>query len=130
VQLAKDPNEIYWIIESGQRPIGWTAIHRIDWRQGSGITGTVIGETAELHKGMGSEAMRLRTRYALTNLPLRKLKANYVDGNVASARALESVGYRTVGRYRQEWYVDGRWEDVVLTEILKAEWEHDERERG
>ena len=67
--------------------------------------------------------MQLRTRYAFTQLPLRKLKAAYYDGNVASAKAQAAAGYREVGRYREDVFIDGRWRDHVITEVLREDWE-------
>ena len=51
--------------------------------------------------------MQLRARYAFTQLPLRKLKSAYFDGNVASA----SPGGRRLSRggaVPADRFVDGR----------------------
>jgi RimJ/RimL family protein N-acetyltransferase len=67
--------------------------------------------------------MQLRTTYAFTQLPLRKLKSGYVEGNTASARAQAAAGYREVGRWHRDRFVDGEWRDHVLTEVLREDWE-------
>jgi RimJ/RimL family protein N-acetyltransferase len=121
-KVAGDPNEIYWIVQNNGQAVGATGIHDIRWREGIGSTGTVIGQSELWGLGLGTEIMTLRNRYAFTALPFRKLKATYVEGNEASARALASTGYKTVGRLRSESFVDGRWRDVVLLEILREEW--------
>jgi len=56
-------------------------------------------------------------------LPLRKLKSGYVDGNEASARAQAAAGYREAGRWRRDQFVDGEWRDLVLTELMREDWE-------
>ena len=66
--------------------------------------------------------MQLRTTYAFTQLPLRKLKAAYLEGNEASARAQAAAGYREVGRWRGDRFVDGGWIDLILTEVLRDDW--------
>jgi RimJ/RimL family protein N-acetyltransferase len=66
--------------------------------------------------------MQLRARYAFIQLPLRKLKSSYFDGNVASGRAQAAAGYREVGRFRADRFVDGRWVDEVVTEMLREDW--------
>ena len=66
--------------------------------------------------------MQLRARYAFTQLPLRKLKSGYLQGNVASARAMAAAGYREVGRWHSERWIDGEWRDHVLTEVLREDW--------
>jgi RimJ/RimL family protein N-acetyltransferase len=67
--------------------------------------------------------MQLRTRYAFTQLPLRKLKAGYFDGNEASAKAQAASGYREIGRHHADLFVDGKWRDHVMTEVMREDWE-------
>jgi RimJ/RimL family protein N-acetyltransferase len=122
-KMARDPDQVVWVVEREGVAVGITAIHAIDWRNGSGTTGTVIGDKAAWGKGLGREVMQLRTRYAFTQLPLRKLKSAYLDGNEASARAQASSGYRKVGSYRADMFVDGAWRDHVVTEVLREDWE-------
>ena len=122
-KMAKEPNDVVWVIEHGRKAVGTTAIHAINWREGWGTTGTVIGDKSVWGKGLGRELMQLRARYAFTQLPLRKLKSAYLEGNDASAKAQAAAGYREVGRYRKDMFVDGRWRDHILTEVLREEWE-------
>jgi RimJ/RimL family protein N-acetyltransferase len=122
-KVAKDPNHIQWVIELEGAPVGTTSIVQIDWKNGFGTTGTVIGDKAVWGKGFGRELMQLRTEYAFTQLPLRKLKSGYIEGNVASAKAQAAAGYREVGRWQRDRFVDGEWRDHVLTEVLREDWE-------
>ena len=119
---AKEPNSVVWVIEVEGRAVGTTGIREIDWKNGFGTTGTMIGDRSLWGRGIGREAMQLRARYAFTQLPLRKLKSSYFDGNVASGRAQAAAGYREVGRYHADRFVDGRWVDEVLTEVLREDW--------
>ena len=66
--------------------------------------------------------MRLRTRYAFQELGLETLVTHVLEGNTASRRALESVGYQTVGTYRRHEYRQGRWWDAWIGELLREEW--------
>jgi [ribosomal protein S5]-alanine N-acetyltransferase len=120
--IARDPDSVIWVVEVDGRAVGSTVIRGIDWKNGFGTTGTMIGDRSLWGKGIGRETMHLRARYAFTQLPLRKLKSSYFDGNTASARAQEAAGYREVGRYRADRYVDGRWVDEVMTEVLREDW--------
>jgi RimJ/RimL family protein N-acetyltransferase len=122
-KVAKDPNHIQWVIEFEAAPVGTTAIVQIDWKNGFGTTGTIIGNKAAWGKGLGREMMQLRTAYAFTQLPLRKLKSGYIEGNTASARAQAAAGYREVGRWHRDRFVDGEWRDHVLTEVQRDDWE-------
>lgn len=129
-KTSRDPNEIVWVIEHEGKAVGTTAIHAIDWKNGFGTTGTVIGSKAAWGKGLGREVMHLRTRYAFTQLPLRKLKSAYLDGNQASARAQAASGYREIGRHHADMFIDGKWRDHVLTEVLREDWRKAQRKRA
>jgi ribosomal-protein-alanine N-acetyltransferase len=129
-RMAKSPDDVFWAVEHDGRVVGATAIHQIDWKNGSGTTGTTIGDKALWGKGLGREVMQLRCRFAFTQLPLRKLKSGYYAGNEASARAQASAGYHEVGRYRADKFVDGIWVDHVITEVLREDWEKTTANRG
>src|SRR2546430_2365136 len=105
--LAKDPNVIQWVVEFQGAPVGTTSIMLIDWRNGHGMTGTIIGDKTVWGKGLARELMQLRAEYAFMQLPLRKLKSGYVDGNEASARAQAAAGYPEAGRWRRHQFVAG-----------------------
>jgi ribosomal-protein-alanine N-acetyltransferase len=121
-QMGRDPNAVIWMVEFEGRPVGNTGIRNIDWKNGSGRTGTIIGDKSVWGRGLGRELMQLRCEYAFMQLPLRKLKSAYLEGNEASARAQKAAGYREVGRWRQDHFVDGQWRDHILTEVLREEW--------
>jgi [ribosomal protein S5]-alanine N-acetyltransferase len=122
-KTAADPNSVFWVIEHEGRPIGVTAIEGIDWVNGRGKTGTLIGDKSFWGKGIASEVMRLRADFAFRELPLRKLQSGYLEGNEASRRAQAAAGYREVGRFRAQFFREGRWLDEILTELLREDWE-------
>jgi [ribosomal protein S5]-alanine N-acetyltransferase len=128
-RMAEDRNSMLWAIEREAQLIGTTGIHAIDWANQNGTTGTLIGDKTAWGKGIAAELMRLRADFAFTELPLRKLKSGYVEGNEASRRAQEGAGYREVGRLRGEIFRDGRWLDLILTELQREDWER-ARSRG
>ncbi len=76
-RMARSPDDVVWAIEHQGRPVGASAIHAINWKYGYGTTGTTIGDRSLWGKGIGGETMQLRTSYAFTQLPLRKLKSGY-----------------------------------------------------
>lgn len=129
-RITEDQNSILWAIDHEGRLVGTTGIHAIDWASQHGMTGTLIGDKTAWGKGIAREMMRLRADFAFTQLPLRKLKSGYLEGNEASRRAQEGAGYREVGRLRQEIFRDGRWLDLILTELLREDWERARAQRS
>ena len=120
---ARDPDAIYWVVEHEGHAVGGTGIRAIDWKHGHGTTGTVLGDKSVWGRGLGGEVMKLRAEYLFMQLPLRKLKSGYVDGNVASARAQAAAGYKEVGRWHSDRFVDGVWRDHIMTELVREDWE-------
>ena len=121
-RMARDPDSVFWAVEHVGALVGGTSIVQIDWKHGFGTSGTVIGDKSAWGKGLGRELMQLRAAYAFTQLPLRKLKSGYLAGNEASARAQRSAGYKEVGRWTRDRFIDGEWRDHILTELLREDW--------
>lgn len=121
-KASRSESDLLWAVTVGDRHIGSTGLHAIDWRNRHAVTGNLIGDKTEWGNGYGSEAVRLRTRYAFEMLGLEKLSTQVFAENVASRRALEKSGYRTVGIARREYFRDGRWHDLWLGEVLADEW--------
>jgi RimJ/RimL family protein N-acetyltransferase len=120
---TQDEHHVFWGIEHEGRLVGITSIQGIDWISRHGETGTAIGDRAVWGRGIGTEAMQLRARFAFEMLNLNKLNSGYYEGNQASAEAQRRTGYREVGRRRQELFRNGAWHDMVLTELLREDWE-------
>ena len=92
------------------------------WPNAHGTTGILIGAKDRWGKGIASEAMRLRTRYAFRELNLHKLMTEVFVANAASKRALEKSGYRTVGIRKEHFFTGGTWHDIWLGEVTREEW--------
>lgn len=122
-KIGESKNDVWWVIEADAKAIGATGIHRIDWLNARGITGTVIGDKSTWRKGYGSESMALRTEYAFRQLNLHKLESGALMENEPSRRALRKAGYREVGIQRQHSWRDGAWHDHWLCEVLREDWE-------
>ena len=121
-RAGTDPDHIFWAVEHEGRLVGVTSIVRIDWPNGHGTTGTLIGDKKAWGKGLARELMQLRAEFAFTQTSLRTLRSGYIDGNVASARAQEAAGYKEVGRWHDDRVVNGKWTDEVLTELRREDW--------
>jgi diamine N-acetyltransferase len=115
------------------RPVGNTALHRIDHRNRTAVFGILIGEPDARGKGYGTEAARLMLDYAFTALGLHSVMLTCAEFNQAGLRAYEKAGFREFGRRRQcRWLVGRLWDDVymdclssdfdspVLTRVLRA----------
>jgi [ribosomal protein S5]-alanine N-acetyltransferase len=121
-RVARSEQDVIWGLFVEGTHIGSTGIHQIDWRNRRGMTGILIGDRTWWGRGIAGDSHALRTRYAFEELGLQKLVTQVCDGNTASRRALERVGYRTVGIYRRHEFRRGQWWDVWIGELLRDEW--------
>ena len=81
-------------------------------------SGIFIGRHDLYGKGIASEAIRLRTAYAWSELRLRRVH-NWIGlRNRGSRRANEKAGYRQMGRYPRSWFRSGQWHEEWLGEIF------------
>jgi len=120
--MCRDERRVNWGILVDGVMVGTTSIERIDWRNRHASSGTLIGDRTYWRRGLGSEAMRLRTAYGFRELNLEKMKSGAFAENVGSQRSLERAGYRRVGLEEREIFRDGRWHDIMLYQILREEW--------
>jgi len=109
--VGKDPHQVIWaiVVKHNGRLVGATGLEHIDWRNRRAESGIMIGEKDEWGKGYAGETMRLRTRYAFRELGLETVSTRVVD--------------RQAGVLRHHYFVDGRWHDAWVGEILRDEWE-------
>jgi len=122
-RAGESKNDVLWIIDFDGRTVGATGIHGISWQNAYGTTGILIGDVTAWGKGVASEAMQLRTRYAFRELNLRKLLTEVFVENAPSKRALEKAGYRTVGFHKEQFFTGGKWHDLWVGEVLRSDWE-------
>jgi RimJ/RimL family protein N-acetyltransferase len=113
--LAGTQTEITFAVETLEgEHIGFSDLHRIDWRQGVAGTGTLLGRRDLWGKGFGADAARIRTRYAFDVLGLRLLLSEALADNAGSIGMLTRAGYREVGRIPRRYWKRGAYRDSVL----------------
>jgi RimJ/RimL family protein N-acetyltransferase len=121
--MRSEQTELVLAIETIEgEHIGVSGIHQIDWRNGVGRTGTIIGRKEYWGQGYGSDAVQARTRYAFEVMGLRLLLSEVMVGNVGSLKALHKAGYREVGRIPRRYWKRGAYRDVILLMVDRESW--------
>ena len=79
--------------------------------------------TASRHRqGLGTEAVRLLSRYLINERGHHRLTIDPAAGNAVAIRAYEKVGFRPVGvMSAYERGPDGTWHDGLLMDLLAEE---------
>lgn len=124
-RLSKDSKEeVVFAIETLDGiHLGSSGIHQIDYRSGTCLTGSFIGDKSHWGKGYGTDAAQIRARYCFEVLNLRMLYTAYLEGNERSKRMSEKIGYRECGRYPERYWKRGRYRDEVIMALDRKTWE-------
>lgn len=91
-----------------------TGIIQVDYRQGVGSTGSLIGRKDLWGQGYGTDSIRARTRHAFDVLGLRMLLSEIMSDNVGSLKAVQKYSYREVGRIARRSWKRGAYRDAVI----------------
>jgi RimJ/RimL family protein N-acetyltransferase len=82
----------------------------------------VVGDRAARGQGFGREAVALLVDHLLATTSVERVAATCDVDNVASCRLVEGLGFRREGTLRSAFYHHGRWHDVHLYGVIRADW--------
>ncbi|MFN7038281.1 MAG: GNAT family N-acetyltransferase [Alphaproteobacteria bacterium] len=76
------------------------------------------------YQGLGimKNAVKTALKYIFEVLNLHRVSANYLPYNTRSAKLLESLGFKQEGIALKYLYINGKWEDHILTSLINEEW--------
>lgn len=111
------------VLKENDRLIGATNLRLSDAAQRAAMFGISIGAKAEWNKGYGTEATRLMVRHGFETLNLNRIALTVYEFNPRGMRAYEKAGFRREAVLRQEVYSQGRFWDVYMMGILRADWD-------
>lgn len=95
---------VYWNIDHARAEIGY-ALGRPYWGRG------YMTEAAGRITAFGFESMKLNRVEARCEVP-----------NVGSARVMQKIGMSYEGILRQQMFVKGKYQDLMMYSILRSEW--------
>ena len=110
------------VLNDGDRHIGNTSLHGIDWLNKVAETGTLIGQKELWGEGYATEAKGLLLEYAFNTLGMERMESHAMAFNPASQRHLLKNGYVQEGVFRQRIFRDGARHDTIHYGLLRSEW--------
>jgi len=117
-----DRDVVFTIYElQSMRPIGTAGMHNIDYSNGTGEFGIMIGEKDCWGKGFGTEATILVLDTAFTGLGLHNVMLRVHAYNERGIGAYTRAGFRIIGRRREAHRIGGKTYDDVLMDCLSTE---------
>jgi RimJ/RimL family protein N-acetyltransferase len=102
-------------------PIGVVGLSSIHPRFRTALLWYALGEQHFAGRGLTGRAGAEVVRIGFHELDLRAIHAWVVDGNEASVRILENIGFRRIGRQRQCHTIEGQRRDRLLFDIVPDE---------
>jgi RimJ/RimL family protein N-acetyltransferase len=111
----------FLVAHDSQELLGTMGIHGINYRQGHGTTGAMIGNQKFHGKGYGTDAKMQLLHWAFTELNLRKVMSNVLSTNPRSKRYLEKTGYREIGCRKRHSLFRGEFVDEHVMEVFKED---------
>jgi RimJ/RimL family protein N-acetyltransferase len=95
----------------------------VDLVNRTGMLGIVIGEKSRWDQGYGEEAVNLLLDYGFNLLNLNNVMLGTFSFNKRAIRCYEKVGFKLVGRRREARIIAGEKHDLILMDILAAQFE-------
>lgn len=78
---------------------------------------------AEQGKGYMTEALQAAIHYVFQELNMHRIMANYIPHNQRSGNVLKRLGFVVEGYARDYLFIDGKWQDHILTSITNPNWQ-------
>ena len=101
---------------------GTIYLRDVDYQHKKAEYGIYICEDSALGKGYAIEASRQILHYAFHTLHLNKVFLRVLAGNEKAMRTYRACGFVPEGRFRQDVFVNGHFEDVIFMSVLECEW--------
>lgn len=73
-------------------------------------------------KGFMSEAVKAVVEYGFKEKNLHRIMANYMPSNVRSGNLLRRLGFTVEGYAKDYLFLNGKWEDHILTSKSNPNW--------
>jgi RimJ/RimL family protein N-acetyltransferase len=112
--------------DDGDQPIGVVGLANVDRAFKTASVWCVLGN--KRYGGAGTQAVSQMLTLGFTELGLEAVNAWTVETNVPARRLVEQLHFTYIGRQRRCHYMDGRYLDRLLFDILATEhkgWSHD-----
>lgn len=98
--------------------IGTHTIHEVNRNCEIGI---FIGDSEYRGKGYGSEALSIFMDHMFNQINMNSISLLAFEYNKRAIKCYEKLGFKLVGKMRQNKYLDGEYHDTLIMDILKSE---------
>lgn len=122
LEAKSNPEATFVIVTlDGDKMIGTVSLEEINHIKRSAKLGIFIGDEEYRDKGYGTEAIRLILDYGFNYLNLNNIGLGLMEFNDRAYNCYKKCGFKEFGRRRKSEFVDGKYYDYILMDILKEE---------
>lgn len=114
--------EFRFFMQCKNQLVGTIGLKNINHRMLFGEIGYGVGEAFH-GKGFGTAGLKLFAEKIFAETSLRRIIAYVAEGNSASRRILEKVGFIQEGILREHYLIQGKPVNEVLYGFLRSDWE-------
>lgn len=122
-QQLQDQRALELGIVLNREIIGGIGMHEWDHMLKKAQVGYWIRKEHE-GKGIVTRCLERLIDFLFEKPGLNKIEIHFMPSNKRSAALAQKLGLKVEGVIRQSYFMNGRLEDLVITGILKSEWEH------
>lgn len=101
--------------------IGTISLENVNSISKAAELGIFIGEKDYLSKGYGAEAIMLVLDYGFNYLNLNSIRLQVLEFNQRAMKCYNKCGFIETGRIRKIEYLNGKYYDAILMDILREE---------
>lgn len=112
------------IVREGDVHIGNIAFRQIDYIHRSAEYAIIVGEKKYWGKGYAFEASCLLLKHGFDNLNLHRIFLGTPANNLGMVKLAESLGMTMEGVGREEFFKNGRYQDVKHYAVLRSEFKY------
>lgn len=105
-----------------ETPVGHAMVRKVDWESRNADLAYGIHPDEE-GNGYATEAAGLCLTHAFDGMGLHKVTAMVLEGNEASMRVLEKLGFEKEGVFREQINSFGDYVDTHHFGLLRSEWQ-------
>ena len=116
----------HFVIETAERPIGYLSYSGIDWAHRRCSSGSYIVD-AEARRTVAGFLHSFIMDYCFYILEMNKIVNYFMEGNDNVIKIQRLLRCREVGILKEHVFKYGRFHDVLVFELCKAEWESRKR---
>ena len=121
VALATDKKLFLICDKETEKPIGTVGLKNFNNTINKAELFISIGEPSYLSGGYGTDAVKTLVEYCFATLNLHKISLRVYESNERAIKCYEKVGFIKEVTLRDEHFVDGKYENVIVMGMLSQQ---------